>query len=117
MAPPRRPPTAASQQTSSSDPSNAIRIFTPRFPNGITLADLRSQSSGIQKETMVTWFLTAHVPATGTYFGFSDPGQGSAVLNTGPPGTVAPNQGPRIAGFGQGSFFNGGRAPDYTPLT
>jgi hypothetical protein len=112
MAPPRRPSTPADHPTSSSDPTNAILIFTPRFPNGITFADLRSRPTAIQKETMAAWFLTMHVPATGPYFGFSGPGQGSAVLNTSAPGTFAPNQGPRIAGFGQAPFFNGGRAPE-----
>ncbi|WP_158921031.1 hypothetical protein [Acidisphaera sp. S103] len=111
MRPRRRHSTAENQRIPITESSDPTLIFTPRFPNGITLTDLRSQSSSIQKETMLAWFLATHVPATGTYFGFSGLALPSAVLNTSMLGTFAPNQ-PRIAGFGQGTFFNGGRATE-----
>jgi hypothetical protein len=74
-------------------------IKTPRFPDGISVGNLRRESLPVQKETMATWFLSHYVPATGTYFGFAGPPQGSTVLNTSPLNTFALNQGPRIAGF------------------
>jgi hypothetical protein len=97
---------------SDSTPPASKLIKTPRFPDGISVGNLRQESLPVQKETMATWFLAHYVPATGTYFGFAEPGQGSAILNTSPLNTFALNQGPRIAGFGQGTWLNGGRAPE-----
>ena len=45
---------------------------TPRFPRGIKRSDLSSSEPGVQRETMVAWFLANHVPAVGPYFGFAE---------------------------------------------
>lgn len=94
-------------------------VRTPRFPNGITIAGLRVQPIPVQKETMAFWFMEHYAPATDTYFGFGEATttQSSAILNTSPLNTFALNQGPKIAGFGQGTFFNGGRAPELLKKT
>ena len=97
---------------SGSVPSTVKLIKTPRFPEGIMVGNLSRESLPVQKETMAAWFLSSYVQATGTYFGFAQPGQESAVLNTSPLNSFALNQGPRVAGFGQGTWFNGGRAPE-----
>lgn len=87
---------------------------TPRFPRGIKGSDLQVASPEVQRETMATWFLANHVPASGPYFGFSEaaPPQSAATLNTSALNTTAPNSDIQIVGFGQGRFFNGGRSID-----
>ncbi len=56
-----------------SDQPPALKVIkTPRFADGITVAELRKQSLPVQKETMTVWFLAHHVPATETYFGFGE---------------------------------------------
>ena len=97
-----------------SDHPPALKIIrTPRFPTGVTVGGLRTQSIPVQKETMVTWFLAHHTPATGLYFGFGEanPPPSSSVPSTSPPDSLVFNQEPRIGGFDQGAWFNGGRAP------
>lgn len=97
-----------------SDHPPALKIIrTPRFPTGVTVGGLRTQSIPVQKETMVTWFLAHHTPATGLYFGFGEanPTPSSSAPSTSPPDSLALNQEPRIGGFDQGAWFNGGRAP------
>jgi hypothetical protein len=87
---------------------------TPRFPLGIKGSDLADTTSEIQRETMVVWFLANHHLATGAYFGFSGPTPTQTIgpLNTYPPNSMQLNQSIEVAGFGQGPFFSGGRAPD-----
>jgi hypothetical protein len=86
---------------------------TPRFPRGIKGSDLSETTPEIQRETMVVWFLINHVPATGTYFGFSGP---TPTRIVGPLNTAATNSMPtnqiKIGGFGQGTLFHGGRSHD-----
>lgn len=91
-----------------------IAYLTPRFPAGIKGSDLAGVDEAIQRETMAVWYLANFVPATGTYFGFAEaqPTPGSAVLNTSPLNAFALNSFPRVAGFGQGTWFSGGRAPE-----
>jgi hypothetical protein len=89
-----------------------LSYLTPRFPAGIKESDLATANEGIQRETMIVWFLANFVPATGPYFGFAEAGRGSSVLNTSPLNTFTFNSGPKIAGFSQAPFFNGGRAPE-----
>lgn len=88
--------------------------LTPRFPAGIKGSDLAEADESIQRETMAIWYLANLVPATGTYFGFAEaqPEQGSALLNTSPLNTFTLNSSPRVGGFDQGTWFNGGRAPE-----
>lgn len=98
----RRPPVGADEAL----------ILTPRFPNGIRLTDIRSYSDAVQKETMVAWFLATHAPATGAYFGFSGPASSDAPQESSTEVKATSKEGPRIVGFNQGSFSNGGRASE-----
>lgn len=92
--------------------ADAALILTPRFPNGIRLTDIRSYSDAIQKETMVAWFLATHAPATGAYFGFRGPASSDDPQESSTEVKATSKEGPRIVGFNQGSFFNGGRASE-----
>ena len=87
---------------------------TPRYPQGIKGSDLTSATPEIQRETMVVWFRADYVPATGPYFGFSGPTPPQIIgpLGTVPLGSGPPIGGIEIVGFGQGPFFNDGRALD-----
>lgn len=92
--------------------ADAALILTPRFPNGIRLTDIPSYSDAIQKETMVAWFLATHAPATGAYFGFSGSESSDAPQEISTEVKATSKEGPRIVGFNEGSFFNGGRASE-----
>lgn len=87
---------------------------TPRFPRGIKGSDLSSSEPGVQKETMVAWFLANHAPALGPYFGFGEamPRPVPSALGTFALGTRPLGGGAQIAGFGQAPFFTGGRSVD-----
>jgi hypothetical protein len=68
---------------------------TPRFPNGIKGGDLVEATPDIQRETMIVWFLTNNVPASGPYFGFAEATSTRTIgpRNTYPPNTMQLNQG------------------------
>lgn len=94
-------------------PYSEMAYLTPRFPSGIKGSDLAQAGETIQRETMAFWYLANLVPATGTYFGFAEAQPAAAgALNTSPLNTFALDSAPRIGGFGQGRWFNGGRAPE-----
>jgi hypothetical protein len=79
---------------------------TPRYPRGVKASDLSDATPGIQRETMVVWFLANHVPAKGPYFGFSGPTPRHS------PNSIPLAQSIEVAGFNQAPFFSGGLAPD-----
>ena len=96
-----------------SDQPPALKVIrTPRFPDGITVGGLRTQPISVQKETMAFWFLAHHTAATGIYFGFGEATPEAGVLDVSKLGNFTLDRGPRIGGFDEGTWFNGGRAPE-----
>jgi hypothetical protein len=119
-----------------------VAYLTPRFPDGITAEELKTSNVAIQRETMVVWFLANFRPADGPYFGFGEaqspsgpnplqpapygsgaygpgnsPNAYTGATGSGPTNTFATNartrgRGVEVVGFGQGSWLQGGRAPD-----
>lgn len=88
------------------------RVRTPRFPEGITIGGLRTQSIPVQMETMAFWFLGHYHPAVRTHFGFTDANEekgspSTTLLTDSTPGDQA-----KIRGLDQGIWFYGGRALD-----
>ena len=112
--------------------------ITPRFPEGIKRNELRSQPAGVQRETILIWFLHNYERPRGPYFGFGGASQptrqslsfggqplsfdsqplsydGNVTLDgTAPFDGIKPGQQPiQVAGFGQAPFYDGGTADGF----